>query len=128
MSEASRAEEDEKRIIQRLKKAGWNLAEGADTLGTADLVYDNGHMVIEVSQELEKQELLLTLTASDGHEVTVYPVYGDQLGATLDAIVGFQDRIRPDNFHDMLRELVVACPKIYYQEGEDDEPRLLTNG
>lgn len=126
MPEANQAELDEKRIIERLKSAGWDLAEGAEMFGTANLTYDNGNIVIEVGQEFQKRELLVTLATPDGREITVYPVYGERLEATLDAIVGFQDRVNSDNFQDVLRELVAACPEVYYQEGEDDEPHLLT--
>lgn len=126
MTEPDQAELDEKRIVERLEGAGWQLAEGAETLGTADLTYDNGNISIEVSQEFGKRELILTLVAPDGRELTVYPVYGDRLEATLDAIIGFQDRVEPGNFQDVLRELIAACPEVYYQEGEDEEPRRLT--
>ncbi len=101
------------------------MAEGASTLDLASLFYDNGRMVAEVEHHYERQELLLMLTSPDGRQVTVYPVYGDSLETTLDAIVGFQDRVTPDNFQEMLGELVAVCPEVYVQEGEDDEPRLL---
>ncbi len=102
------------------------MAEGAQILNRAALVHDNGQLVIEVEQDHERRELLLSLTSPDGRSVTVYPVYGDALEATLGAIVGFQDRITPNNFRDALRELISVCPEVYVQEDEDDEPRILT--
>jgi hypothetical protein len=118
--------QDKNRIIERLKEAGWDMAPGAVTLDRAALIYDNSNMAIEVTQDHELRELLLTLTTPEGGELTVFPAYGDHLEETLNAIVGFQDRINAENFHDMLRELVAACPEVYFQEGEDDEARLLT--
>ncbi|MFF6883284.1 hypothetical protein ACFY9F_08845 [Streptomyces sp. NPDC012421] len=117
---------NEKRMIARLKEAGWGIAEGAATLDLASLFYDNGRMVIEVEHHYERGELLLTLISPMGLQVTVYPVYGDSLERTLDAIVGFQDRVTSENFQEALSELVSACPEVYVQKGEDDEPRLLT--
>lgn len=119
--------QEKKRIVERLKLAGWDMAEGAVTLDRAALVYDNGQITIEVEQDYDRHELLLTLASPDGREITVYPVYGDSLEATLDAIVSFQDRVTAENFQDILRELVVTCPEVYIQEDEDDEPRLLTS-
>ncbi|MGW3567077.1 hypothetical protein ACWDSL_24955 [Streptomyces sp. NPDC000941] len=125
MSDDELHKQNERRVLERLREAGWDMAEGASTLDLASLFYDNGRMVAEVEHHYERQELLLTLTSPDGRQVTVYPVYGDSLETTLDAIVGFQDRVTPDNFQEMLGELVAACPEVYVQEGEDDEPRLL---
>ncbi len=120
-------EQDKRQIIDRLRGAGWAMAEGAETLDRAALVYANGQMSIELSQDDQERELLLTLAAPDGTELTVCPVYGAHLDETLDSVVGFQDRINPDNFRDTLRELVAACPEVYYQPGDDEEPRLLTD-
>ncbi|MBH5333676.1 hypothetical protein IHE55_02185 [Streptomyces pactum] len=126
MPEEDLHKQNEARVVERLKNAGWEMADGATTLNLASLVYDNGHMAIEVEHHYERLELRLTLASPDGREVTVYPVYGESLDSTLDAIVGFQDRVAPENFHDVLGELVAACPEVYAQEGEDDEPHLLT--
>ncbi|KAK1177591.1 hypothetical protein B7755_005055 [Streptomyces sp. NBS 14/10] len=125
MSDDELHKQNERRVLERLREAGWDMAEGASTLDLASLFYDNGRMVAEVEHHYERQELLLTLTSPDGRQVTVYPVYGDSLETTLDSIVGFQDRVTPDNFQEVLGELVAACPEVYVQEGEDDEPRLL---
>jgi hypothetical protein len=118
--------QEKARIIERLMGAGWEMAEGAATLNRAYLIYDNGHMNIELEQDRKRRELLLTLAAPDGRDVTVYPVYGDSLDAVLEAVIDFQERVNPQNFRDMILELVAVCPEVYVQEGEDDEPRLLT--
>ncbi|WP_405622262.1 hypothetical protein [Streptomyces sp. NBC_01508] len=114
------------RIIVRLKAAGWDMADGAETLGLASMTYHNGRMLIELEQDYEQRELLFTLESPDGRGTTVYPVYGDSLEATLDAVIGFQDRVGPENFQEILKELVVACSEVYVQEGDDSEARLLT--
>ncbi|MFG1951405.1 hypothetical protein [Micromonospora sp. NPDC048830] len=119
-------ERDKRRIIERLTSAGWKMAEGATILNRASLVYESEQLSLEVTQDDQYRELLLTLVSADGGELTVFPAYGERLDATLEAIIGFQDRISPDNFQDMLRELVAACPEVYFQTEEDDEPRLLT--
>ncbi|MEV8115384.1 hypothetical protein [Streptomyces xiamenensis] len=126
MSQQSLHEQERLRIIEYLKSAGWNMAEGAQILNRAALAHDNGQILIEVEQDHERRELLVSLTSPEGRGVIVYPVYGDALDATLGAIVGFQDRIAPHNFQEILKELIVACPEVYVQEGEDDDPRLLT--
>lgn len=115
-----------RRVVARLTGAGWGMAEGADVLGRAYLAYDSGRMRIEVEHHYERPELVLSLVAPDGREVTVYPVYGERPDAVLDVVVGFQDRVGPDDFRDAVRELVGVCPEVYVQDGEDAEPRLLT--
>jgi|GEM_PF-4182381 len=119
-------EKDGLRIVARLRSAGWDMADGAVLLGRAALAYDNGQVVAELEQDDQRRELIFSLTAPDGRGLTVYPVYGDRLEATLDAVVGFQDRVTAENLPEVLGELVMACPEVYLQEGEDDEPRLLT--
>ncbi|MFI7277580.1 hypothetical protein [Streptomyces sp. NPDC049879] len=120
--------QESRRVVERLTGAGWELAEGAARLGRAALVHDNGRMAIEVERTFDERELSLHLLSPDGRAVTLFPVYGDSLEGTLDAIVGFQDRVSPEDFHGMVEAVVVACPEVYLQEGEDDEPRLLTLG
>ncbi|MEV7656872.1 hypothetical protein AB0O39_22140 [Streptomyces anulatus] len=126
MLEKELHKEDETRIISRLKSSGWIMAAGAETLGRAALTYENGRIVIELEQDNEQREMVLSLTSPDGRGVTVYPVYGNSLESTLDVLVSFQDRITPENFQEMLMELVTACPEVYIQEDEDGDPRLLT--
>ncbi|WP_435599545.1 hypothetical protein [Streptomyces anulatus] len=126
MLEKELHKEDETRIISRLKSSGWIMAAGAETLGRAALTHDNGRIVIELEQDNEQREMILSLTSPNGRGVTVYPVYGNSLESTLDVLVSFQDRITPENFQEMIMELVTACPEVYIQEDEDGEPRLLT--
>ncbi|MCG7527755.1 hypothetical protein MHW47_25365 [Streptomyces sp. OfavH-34-F] len=126
MMEEDLHEQDRNHIIDRLKSAGWKMAAGAERLGRAALEYDNGQMLLEVEQDFERRELTFSLTSPSGEGLTVYPVYGDALEPTLDALTGFQTRITPENFRITLIELVEACPEVYMQDGEDGELRLLS--
>ncbi|MGW2474178.1 hypothetical protein [Streptomyces sp. NPDC001665] len=126
MTEEDLHEKERKYIIAHLKSSGWNMAAGAERLGRAALEYDNGHMLLEVEQDYDRRELTFSLTSPTGGGLTLYPVYGDALDSTLNALVGFQDRITPKNFQTTLSELVAVCPAVYFQESEDSEPRLLT--
>ncbi|MFR9722589.1 hypothetical protein ACL02R_04335 [Streptomyces sp. MS19] len=112
---------ESRRVVERLTGAGWELAEEAARLGRAALVYDNG-------RAFDERELSLHLLSPDGRAVAFFPVYGGSLEGTLDAIVRFQDRVSPEDFHGMAEAVVAACPEACLQEGEDDEPRLLTLG
>ncbi|MFC7326717.1 hypothetical protein [Marinactinospora rubrisoli] len=124
-SAGDRDERDRRLVVERLEAAGWEMAVGAVTLSRAALTYPRGRMVLEIERHHERPELLFNLVDPRGGELTVFPVYGDRLADTLDAIVGFQDRIGPDDYREVLRELVAACPEVYVQADEDDEPRLL---
>ncbi len=117
---------DERRIIEVLEKKGWNRTEQGKQLGTANLAYDNGKMSLELQQDYGKREIILSLVTPDGMTQDLFVAYGTKLDPVLDAVVGFQDDVTPENFQENVRLLLKACPQIYVQEDEDSEPRLLT--
>jgi hypothetical protein len=125
MSEKA-AKQDEKRIIEVLEKHGWQKTDQGQALGTASLTHDNGKMTLGVEQEYGEQELILSLTDPDGLGQEFFVEYGDHLDKVLRVIAGFQDTVTPKNFRDKARELLGTGVEVYVQDGEDDEPKLLT--
>lgn len=115
-------------IEKRLTEAGWSGARNEE-LGAPSLTYDNGSMTIAVEQEYGERELIVTMTAPSGMALTLYPVYGDELDATLEVIIEWSGKLSEDTFQQFVRALVRACPKVYSRvdDDEDSEPVLLTD-
>jgi hypothetical protein len=115
--------EDAEVIRGVLTAAGWTGTAKVD-LGVASFSYENDAVALELELERDRRELLLTIDAASGATLTVYPVYGEALEPTLEAIVGFQDTISEATLQGSIAQLVRACPEVYVQH-EDGEPILL---
>jgi hypothetical protein len=119
----------EARLRARLVAAGWTATEKGAALGVPSFRYDNGTVTIELEKPGERQELVLTYLVGGGRALTVYPVYGDDEGLerTVDAVVEWQDRVDEGSVHEAVRAVVRACPEVYAQVDDEDEPVLLTD-
>jgi hypothetical protein len=95
-------------------------------LGTASLTHDAPGMRLHVEQEYGERELIVTLAAPDGKELTLFIDYDDRLDEVLESVIASQDRITSENFREHARLWLAVCPTIYVQQDEDAEPRLLS--
>lgn len=120
---------DEQAIIQRLLAAGWLKAPGAQALGTASMVYDNGEIELWVQQEYNECEIIIVLTTADGLELPpLHAEYGQNLDALLESLIASQDQITIRNFREHVLQWLVVCPALYVQgDDEDSEAMLLTS-
>jgi hypothetical protein len=122
------------KIIDTLSKAGWQPTANQEIIERgewfdheASMQYLNDSMILLAEYSAERDAIDLSIDEILGPGLRLQVYFEDKLDETLDAIVGFQDAIDPDNFQFHVRALVRVCPEVHAADGEDDELWILTD-
>jgi hypothetical protein len=108
-------------IIKTLSEAGWKKTVKAESLGKAEMEYNNGSFTLVVEQGSDPGWLDLSVFDSSDQGSDFSLDCKGRISEVLKTIVSFQDKISLTDYKQYLTELVKVC-EIYVDTGDDFVP------
>ena len=116
---------DRDTIIATLRAAGWERTETGELCGSANLVFDNGTLALEVdhTDSRERRSMNLVFIRADGDEVMIHVSFGERLPQVLSAITARQAAIDGERWRDLVDDVLRICPDgVFAYDGDELVP------
>ncbi len=115
-------------FVDKLGSAGWrgsnfnrNFDEGLWSSPEASMTYSNGTISLRLDSLFDDPRQILYIESRAGKSLGLVFKCPDRLNALLQAIVGMQDSIAPDNIKDKAEELLAVCPNMFKISASGDK-------
>lgn len=114
---------DDAQIIKTLTEAGWKKTLKAETVGKAEMEYDNGSvtLVVEPGSDPGWLDLSVFDRSDQGSDFSLD--CKEKFTEALTTIISFQDKISFDDYKQYLTQLLQVC-EVYVDDGDDFVPLL----
>ena len=106
-------------ILEKLRAAKWKgtpindrFEEGYMSFDEASMEYDGPSMSMRLNYHAETGSVYLSIS-SESKAIRLRIDHGDKIEPVLDAIVGFQDKVKPGTFRRYVSELLTICQSIF---------------
>lgn len=113
---------DEKYMLNRLIDKGWQRIIKTFRSNSATLTYKNGcEITLEYHFYWQDNSINLKIHSPAGLLFLVI-YYKDKLEEFLDVLVQIQDTISPKNYREKIGQIMLVCPSIFVNTGEELVP------
>ena len=115
-------------LVETLEAAGWrgsnfnrNFDQGLWSSPEASMNYSGGSMSLRLDLLFEDPRMILYLTSKGGKSLGLVFKCEDRQKQLLDAIVGMQDSLTPENVKTKTVDFLAVCPNVFKISSSGDK-------